>query len=156
MLRNSAHVVRAGAPPDYRPHDPRLGAPGDVPKRTGDAAPSWPVAVVSTVAPASTLAPVAMVAMAPVPVATPITSILLPQNPCDGRGWSGINDARTQPKGGEAQCAGHRSPGRNLLQIHCIHCKLPSHLPYESATLANLKLCRRSAIWCNPRRHGGR
>ena len=96
---------------------PRLGAPGDVPKRTGDTAPPRPVAPVSTVAPASSVAPVSIMAMAPI---APMASILLPQNSRDdGRGWCRAGDARTKANGAEPQCANRRSSGRNLRQEHC-------------------------------------
>ena len=96
---------------------PRLGAPGDVPKRTGDTAPPRPVAPVSTVTPASSVAPVSIVTMAPI---APMASILLPQHSRDdGRRLCRARDARTKANGAEPQCADHRSSGCNLLQIHC-------------------------------------
>ena len=107
-------------------HDPRLRAPGDVPKRTSDAAPPWPVAPVSTVAPASTVAPVSTVAMA-API-VPMASILLPQSPRDDRcRRCGARDARTQANGGESQCADHRSSSRNFLEVHS-HASFPNPL----------------------------
>ena len=129
----------------------RLGTPGDMPKRPGDAAPPWPVAPVSTVAPASTAAPASTVAMAPIARIAPMALILLPQNPSNGGWWCRARDARTQANGTEPQCADHRSSGRNLLQIHC---QTPFANPYEIATLGGLNSCPRSAIWCNPRRNG--
>jgi len=91
-----------------------------VPVRTGDTAPPWPVAPISTVAPAATVVPASTVAMTPIAPIAPMASILLPQNPRDdGRRWCRVRDARTQANGAEPQCANRRSSGRNLRQEHC-------------------------------------
>ena len=147
-LQHSSSYQRRRHPTIGR-NGPRLGAPDDVPKRTSDAAPPWPVAPVSTVAPASSVAPVSIVAMAPI---APVASILLPQNSRgDGRRLCRARDARTKANGAEPQCTDHRGSGRNLLQTHC---QTPFLKPYEVATLGSLCSCPRSAIWCNPRRSG--
>jgi len=58
----------------------------------------------------------------------PVASILLPQSPRDDRcRRCGARDARTQANGGESQCADHRSPSRNFLQVHS-HASFPNPL----------------------------
>ena len=128
---------------------PRLGAPGDVPIRTGDTAPPGPIAPVSAVAPASAVSPASTVAMAPIAPVAAMASILLPQSLGDeGRRWCGVRDTYTHANGAEPQCANHRSPGRNLLHEHC---QTPFANPQRLATLGWLNSCPRSTTRCDPR-----